>query len=100
MKVLLDECITKRLKHQLSGFNVYTVNEMGWSGVKNGKLMMLCVDNRFDVLLTIDKNIMYRQNLEKYPITVVVLDSVTSKLEEPASFIPYFMEQVPNFEKN
>jgi len=39
MKVLLDECVNKRLKFHLSGFEVYTVNEMKWSGVKNGKLI-------------------------------------------------------------
>ena len=60
MKVLLDECITKRLKPYLNNFEVYTILEMGWSGVKNGKLLSLCVMNHFDVILTIDKNMMYQ----------------------------------------
>ena len=37
MKVLLDECVTKRLKPHLKDLEVYTVVEMGWSGMKNGK---------------------------------------------------------------
>ncbi len=56
MKVLLDECITKRIKSYLVDLEVYTVVEMGWSGVKNGKLMSLCTSHNFDMLLTIDKN--------------------------------------------
>jgi predicted nuclease of predicted toxin-antitoxin system len=44
MKILLDECITKRLTNHLNEFEVYTVIEMGWSGIKNGKLMTLCVE--------------------------------------------------------
>jgi predicted nuclease of predicted toxin-antitoxin system len=35
MKILLDECITKRLKKHLKEFNVSTVRELGLSGVKN-----------------------------------------------------------------
>ena len=100
MKVLLDECITKKLKSYLEDFEVYTVVEMGWSGVKNGKLMSLCVMNNFDILLTIDKNMMYQQNLEKYSITIVVLNSLTSKLEELKLFIPSFSKQIWNLKKN
>ena len=44
MKILLDECVTKHLKPHLSDHDVWTVREMGWSGIKNGKLMTLCVE--------------------------------------------------------
>ena len=72
MKILLDECVTKHLKPLLIGHEVSTVREMGWSGVKNGKLMTLCVENGFEILLTIDKNLQHQQNLDKYPITIVI----------------------------
>jgi hypothetical protein len=100
MKVLLDECITKKLKLQLADFDVYTVSELGWSGVKNGHLMSLCVDNHFDILLTIDKNMIYQQNLDKYPVAIVVLNSRTSKFEELIQFIPSFTSQISSFEKH
>ena len=69
MKILLDECVTKKLKNHLTEFDVFRVSELGWSGVKNGKLMTLCVENNFDILLTIDKNLMFQQNLYKYKVT-------------------------------
>jgi len=100
MKVLLDECVTKKLKPYLKDFEVFTVVEMGWSGVKNGKLLSNCVSNHFDILLTIDKNMMFQQNLENHPITIVVLNSLTSKLEELILFIPSFLKQIFQFEKN
>ena len=100
MKVLLDECVTKRLKSHLKNFEVYTIVEMGWSGVKNGKLLSLCVAHHFDIVLTIDKNMMFQQNFEKYPITIVVFNSVTSKIEELMLFIPSFLKQVHQFDKN
>ncbi len=65
MKILLDECVTKRLKPFLTEFKVFTVSQMKWNGIKNGKLMTLCVENNFDMLLKIDKNLMFQQNLDK-----------------------------------
>jgi len=94
MKVLLDECVTKKMKSHLKDFEVYTIMEMGWSGFKNGELLSQCVSNRFDILLTIDKNMMYQQKLEKYAVTVAVLNSLTSKLEELVLFIPSFSRQM------
>ena len=99
MKVLLDECITKKLKPYLNDLEVYTVFEMGWSGLKNGKLMSSCVLNHFDILLTIDKNMMYQQNIDNHPITIAVFNSLTSKLEELKLFIPSFLKQIYHFEK-
>ena len=55
MKILLDECVTKQLKKYLAAFEVFTVRELGLGGIKNGKLMTYCVENSFDILLTIDK---------------------------------------------
>ena len=60
MKILLDECITKKLKRYLEEFEVYTVTELGLAGIKNGKLMTYCIENNFDFLLTIDKNLVFQ----------------------------------------
>ncbi len=100
MKILLDECVTKHLKAHLIGHEVLTAKEMGWGGIKNGRLMMLCVDQHFDILLTIDKNLQYQQNLEKYSITVIVLNSLTSKVEELITFLPKLLPQLSQLEKH
>jgi hypothetical protein len=86
-------------KH-LDEFEVYTVTELGLSGIKNGKLMSYCVENNFDILLTIDKNLIFQQNLPNYPVTIVVLNSLTSKLEELLTFLPQFKLQVGEFQKH
>ena len=100
MKILLDECVTKRLKRYLLEFEVFTVRELGLSGLKNGKLMSYCVDNNFDLLLTIDKNLMFQQNLEQYPLTIVVLNSANSKIEELTKFLPSFKSKINTFKKH
>lgn len=61
--------------------------------------MVLCVDNNFDLLLTIDKNIMFQQNLDKFKLTVVVLNLSASKIEELVLFIPSFKVRVDKLEK-
>lgn len=99
MKILLDECVTKRFKIHLNEFDVFTVRDLGLSGIKNGKLMKYCVDNKFDVLLTIDKNLMYQQNLDKYPVTIVVLNCFTSKIEEMVTFVPALKQKMHLLEK-
>lgn len=43
MKLLLDECIDRRLAHELPGHFVRTVPQMGWATIKNGRLLRLAV---------------------------------------------------------
>ncbi len=73
---------------------------MHWSGIKNGKLMTLCTQHSFDILLTIDKNLQYQQNLDKYSVTIVVFNCLTSKVEELVMFLPAFRTQLISFKKH
>lgn len=54
MKLLLDENLPKRLKQDLAAHEVYTVRDKGWNGKKNGELMKLLVNEKFDALSTFD----------------------------------------------
>ena len=74
MKLLLDENIPKKLKNDLSKFEVFTVQEMGWNGKQNGELLELMISNGFKVLITADKNLQNQQNFKKYPIPVLTLN--------------------------
>jgi predicted nuclease of predicted toxin-antitoxin system len=100
MKILLDECVTKHLKPHLSDHEVSTVRELGWSGIQNGKLMTLCVEHQFDIILTIDKNLQYQQDLERYPLTIVILNSFTSKIEELVEFLPALRSKISTLQKH
>jgi hypothetical protein len=100
MKILLDECITKRLKKYLKEFDVFTVTELQLSGIKNGTLMSYCVENKFDILLSIDKNLLHQQNIERFVLFIVIFNCVSSKIEELSTFIPSFKLNIENFKKN
>ena len=60
---------------------------MGWSGVKNGRLLVLAA-NEFDALITVDKNLPYQQNLATLPIAVVVLDADSNALPALLPLVP------------
>jgi hypothetical protein len=97
VKILLDECVTKKLKIYLPDFEVYTVTEMGWSGLKNGNLMRVAIDAQFDVLLTIDKNLEHQQNMNKYSIIVAVFDVEKSKIDFLKLLVPQFKARINEF---
>jgi predicted nuclease of predicted toxin-antitoxin system len=87
MRVLLDECLPRKLKHQFSGHEVATVQEKGWSGTKNGALMKLA-NGLFDVFVTADQNLQYQQNLAYTEIAVVVLVIPNTRIETIMPLMP------------
>ena len=72
MRVLLDECVPKRVRQELPGHAVKTVVEMGWSGVKNGELLRRA-SSEFDCFLTVDRNLQFQQNVVGLKIAVIVV---------------------------
>ena len=60
MRLLLDECVPKRLKRELPGHTVKTVQEMGWAGTRNGALLRRA-NVQFEALLTVDQGIEYQR---------------------------------------
>lgn len=75
MKLLLDENLPKRLKTDFNDHEIFTVADLGWMGISNGKLLSLLVENGFDALLTFDKNLQFQQNFAKYSVAVIVLNA-------------------------
>jgi len=70
MKVLLDECVPRKLKREIANHEVVTVTEQGWSGNKNGELLNLAA-TEFDIFLTVDQNLSFQQNLRNFNIGII-----------------------------
>ena len=81
MKLLLDENVPRNLKFEIIGYEIFTVQEMGWSSKKNGELLKLLLENNFYGLVTVDKNLNFQQNFSSYPIPVFILNAKDSRLE-------------------
>jgi hypothetical protein len=60
MKVLLDENLPHALRRELPGHEVFTVQYLGWSGVKNGALLLQAAASGFDVMVTMDSGVPYQ----------------------------------------
>jgi len=72
VKLLLDECLPRKLKGGLPGHEVKTVPEMGWAGIENGDLLPL-IESKFDAFITIDGNMRYQQNMSGRSFALIVL---------------------------
>lgn len=82
MKVLLDECVPRPLKRDFVGHNIDHVAEVGWSSIKNGRLLGLAVGAGYEVLVTTDQNLKYQQNLRNFKIGVVVLIAKANRIDD------------------
>ena len=57
MRILLDECVPRKLKRAVAPHICQTVPEAGFAGKSNGELLGLAEQAGFDVFLTLDKGI-------------------------------------------
>ena len=88
MRILLDECIPRPLRHELPGHDVRTVPEMGWSGKRNGDLLQLMTAENFDVFLTVDQNLRYQQNLKAVRVGIVMFVASSNRLVDLVPLMP------------
>ena len=87
MRLLLDECVPKRLKRELPGHEVKTVQDMGWAGIKNGALLKLA-DGQFDALVTVDQGIESQQDVSGLTISVVVMLAASNDVDDLRPLLP------------
>jgi hypothetical protein len=62
-RILLDECLPRRLKRELTGFDVSDVIAEGWAGRHNGELLPLMRKAGFHVFVTVDRNLVNQQDI-------------------------------------
>ena len=94
MRVLLDGCVPRALRKELLGHDVRTVAEAGWAGVKNGELLQLAA-SRFEVLLTIDRNLEYQQNFAGLALAVVVVHASSNDVAALRPLMPAVLAAIP-----
>lgn len=82
MKILLDECIPRRLKNAPPDHECQTVPEAGLAGQKNGLLLTLAEGAGFDLFLTMDKGLQYQQNLAGRSIAIPIVRARSNRLED------------------
>jgi len=86
-RVLFDEDIPRQLRRDLPEFEIVTVQEQGWSSVRNGELLRRASES-FDVLLTADRRLQKQQNIAKFSIGVVVAATFDTRLPALRAVLP------------
>ena len=92
MRLLLDECVPRPLLRALVGFDAKHVTDIGWAGKRNGALIRLMVDAKFDILLTVDRGIEFQQNVLASGIGVVVVLTPANRLKELRALVPQILD--------
>ena len=90
MRIILDECLPRRLALELTGHLVSTVQEAGWAGVSNGRLLDLIAGN-YEAFITIDKNLPAQQTTAALSFGVVLLRAPTNQLADLVPMVPQIL---------
>jgi predicted nuclease of predicted toxin-antitoxin system len=95
VRLLLDECLDWRLRRHLPGHEVKTVQEMGWDGIKNGRLLALA-EREFRVFVTGDRNLSFQPYVPRFSIGVVVLAAQSIRLVHTRPLMPKLLALLPS----
>lgn len=55
--------------------------------MRNGELLAVA-ENLFDALITMDQNMQHQQHLPRYDLAVILLTSVSNRLQDTARMVP------------
>ena len=94
MRLLLDECLDRRLATNIQGHDVKTVPDAGWAGLKNGDLLSRA-QHEFDALVATDRNLPFQQDLSRFAIAVIVLRAQSNRIADLRRLIPQLLGALP-----
>jgi len=81
----------RRLKREFVGHEVKTAREAGLAGFKNGALLR-AADASFDVLITVDRNIPFQQNLSGLNIAIMILITKSNRYDDLKIRVPQALQ--------
>src|ERR1017187_3585056 len=98
MKILLDECLPRKLKGHFASHDCQTVPEALLAGKKNGELLAIAERQGFEIFLTMDKGLEYEQNLTGRQIAVIILRAKSNRLVDIVPLVEGCLRQLRSIE--
>ena len=92
MKIIIDECLPRRVTGFFREDEVYTVPEIGLSGYKDGELLETLARRGIDCFITIDGNMEYQQRLNRQPFATIVVRSHSNRFRDLEPLAPLLRE--------
>ncbi len=99
MRILLDENLDWRLRRDLPGHEVESVPLLGWAGIQNGDLLRKAIDAGFDVIVTMDGNMVHQQNISRFAIAVIALRAKSNRLEDTRPLMGELLLRLPHSQR-
>jgi hypothetical protein len=94
VRVLLDECLPRRLGRELAGHDVDTVAQAGWSGANNGELLRRAAE-RYGALITIDQR--FAEGRPVPPtLSLITLAAPSNRLDSLLPLVPAILRALDN----
>ena len=91
MRILLDECIDERFRHQFADHDCQTARYAHFAGLTNGRLLSAAEAAGFEVIITVDQGIPHQQNIRSKQIAVCVLRVTTNRLSDLIQLVPVIL---------
>ena len=91
MRVLVDHCVPRPLARLLVGHEVRTTRQEGWQDLSNGVLLATAAP-KFDVFVTVDRNLASQQALSNLPLPVVSLVAVSNTIDSLSPLVPELLK--------
>ena len=84
------------LLRELTGHDAHHVVDLGWSSRRNGERLKLMVAEHFEALFTVDRNLLFQQNLRASGIAVVIAVARTNRVKELRPLMPKVLDALRN----
>lgn len=92
MKIIVDECLPKRVTSFFEEHEAYTVPQIGLSGTKDTELLEELHSKGIDIFITIDGNIEYQQQFQNRCFGTIIIRSVSNRFLD----LIHYKEQILN----
>ncbi|QQZ28112.1 DUF5615 family PIN-like protein [Thiothrix subterranea] len=94
MKIIIDECLPRRLCKLLPFEQVWTVPQIGLAGLKDTELLEALDAKGIDVFVTIDGNIEYQQQFVNRVFGTVVIRAASNRFQDLTPLATALIEAV------
>lgn len=94
-RVLLDECVPKRLARTLTGHTVRTVPQLGWFSRKDQTLLARA-QGEFDAIVTVDQNLQFQQRIAPDMPMIIVMQAISNRFADLLPLVPGVLEALTN----
>lgn len=85
-------------RSRLVGHDVILASEEGWQELTNGKLLNAAEKAQYAALVTIDKGIAHQQNLAQLALSVILLETIDTRIAVLDRLVPEVLETHANLD--